>query len=197
MMSYQSTQLCLFSLSLIKVGYKVFTAMDFPNFNFETNVEPPHPEQGQFGSMRVSSDLINIMSVMTEDDGISVLVSFDGLEKKVFDEICNISDQSIAKSLVNQFPQTQIELGEEMLVRHVQDVGKPLDQRRESGFLPLDPETTTDENGWPKPDYFKRYKVHWAQGSQVYLNANVALELALCLDKFNSEYEIFKAEYLS
>lgn len=170
--------------------------MDFPTFNFETHVMPPNPEMGGYGYINVSSGLINITS-RVKDDYINVLVRFTGLEKKVFDEICKLGDQSIAESLVKQFPQTIIELDGEMLVRHARDIGKPLDQRDPNIFLYLKPEITTDEDGWPKDDYLKRYLVNLAKGSQVYLNANIAFELALCLDKSYSEYEKFKAEYLS
>ena len=162
-------------------------------FNIETIITPPHPEHGEYGFITLKSDLISFYSIISEGYKIAVLVDFQGLENKVVEEISNISDQSIDKNLFGKIPYMQIELDEETLNRHAEDVGKNLENR--SGFYPQDGDFIKEEDGWGKYSNFKRYRVHFSKGSHVYLNTNIAFELASCMDAFNAAYREFKENY--
>ncbi|MCU0533694.1 MAG: hypothetical protein MUD14_07350 [Hydrococcus sp. Prado102] len=162
-------------------------------FNIQTTITPPRPEQGEYGFISLKSDLISISSIISEGYRIAVLVDFQGLENKVIEEISNISDRIIDKELFKKIPYAQIELDEEMLDCHAKDVGKSLENR--SGFYPQDGEFIQDEDSWGKYGNFKRYRVHLSEGSHIYLNTNIAFELASCLDAFNTKYQEFQEKY--
>lgn len=163
-------------------------------FNIETTIIPPRPEQREYGSVSLKSDLIGISSRISEGYKIGVLINFEGLENRVIEEISNISNQAIDKELFKKIPYAEIVIDEEMLDRHAnKDVGKILEKR--SGFHPYDGELIQDEDNWTKYDNFKRYRVNLSEGSHVYLNASIAFELASCMDAFNAKYQEFKEKY--